>query len=354
MTTPAASDLLVLTALACAPESGLTRAKLRIQVQDLVAEDLDQPLARLEDQALIVRDAGARAERFALSTSGRSALEAAGLRLPRGAKWTAARDQDLPHLALGLPLSERPHFAKAAYLTVAVVWVACPPELGVRAGGPPPHTTGALMDRLILPLVDRLALGPTLLRRVPSGDKVTLALVQRVLLAALLGRETLPTTPAAGLGLVAARALGASSTKASDLRKALLRRWARGEPPVQRFLLPRMDPGSPAPALDHLEDFAAAVLAAGRRVCDGSAGPDRVYIIDAWHALQAAGRPNDLDLGGFKARLLEANGRRLLTLSRADVVEVLSQDKLRASEIDYLTTNFHFLELPPATAVGSR
>ena len=50
-----------------------------------------------------------------------------------------------------------------------------------------------------------------------------------------------------------------------------------------------------------------------------------------------------LDLPAFKQRLVEANQAGLLTLSRADLVQVMDPADVRDSEIQYLNATFHFL-----------
>lgn len=45
----------------------------------------------------------------------------------------------------------------------------------------------------------------------------------------------------------------------------------------------------------------------------------------------------------FKARLVEANRDGLLTLSRADLVEVMDPARVTESETHYLNATFHFV-----------
>ncbi len=50
-----------------------------------------------------------------------------------------------------------------------------------------------------------------------------------------------------------------------------------------------------------------------------------------------------MDLPAFKRRLTEANNARLLTLSRADLVQLMDPADVRESETRYLNAEFHFV-----------
>ena len=52
-----------------------------------------------------------------------------------------------------------------------------------------------------------------------------------------------------------------------------------------------------------------------------------------------------MDLPTFKQRLTEANNAGLLTLSRADLVEVMDHTDVQESETRYLNAEFHFVLL---------
>lgn len=85
---------------------------------------------------------------------------------------------------------------------------------------------------------------------------------------------------------------------------------------------------------------AARAAAVGR---EGSVfGSDRVFISDA---LAELGLTNN---GSFATqRLLELNRRRAITLSRADLAYTFTdQAKVRASEMSFLNSTFHFIRLP--------
>jgi len=87
-----------------------------------------------------------------------------------------------------------------------------------------------------------------------------------------------------------------------------------------------------------LESFAEKALAAAK----SSKGKwhSKAYIYNAWEAM-----PGKLSLTDFKVKLLQAHKANLLTLSRADLVEAMSADTLKKSEIEVPHYSFHFIEL---------
>ena len=94
-------------------------------------------------------------------------------------------------------------------------------------------------------------------------------------------------------------------------------------------------------------DFAAQVLAAASQVpAAGRFGADRVFISALWKQLGEQRDALGPNLDAFKARLLDANRARLLTLARADMPGAMDRAKVAASEISYLNSTFHFVALP--------
>jgi hypothetical protein len=100
-------------------------------------------------------------------------------------------------------------------------------------------------------------------------------------------------------------------------------------------------PGSWSASEEGLHAFAERVLQVARGARAGRFGDDRVFISQVWRAMQRPG----LDEQSFKGRLLEANQKRLLSLSRADMVEPMDPAELAASEIQHLGATFHFIAL---------
>lgn len=105
---------------------------------------------------------------------------------------------------------------------------------------------------------------------------------------------------------------------------------------------------------ESLEDFAARVRRAAVRVPrmmtkpaarGGWVGERRVFLAYVWRQLSAdrhTGEP-EYSLDAFKAKALEANRARLLTLARADLVDLMNLEDVAESEVRYLGATFHFL-----------
>jgi hypothetical protein len=111
----------------------------------------------------------------------------------------------------------------------------------------------------------------------------------------------------------------------------------------------------PAPVVEHptpepaaaeefdLEAFANTVRAAARHAPTGRFGDNKVFIGHLWRQLRDQPQIAPLGLDGFKAKLLEANRGRLLTLSRADLVQMMDPDDVRESETGHGTAASHFV-----------
>jgi hypothetical protein len=185
---------------------------------------------------------------------------------------------------------------------------------------------------------------------VETDKPFTLAAVQSILLSRAL-QATREVAPAQALHQLAARSVGARRTDTESLRLAALRAWAlpAGEStPAQAGSpestpTPRSTASSPEAPLreEGLHTFAERVLQVARGATAGRFGDDRVFISHVWRAMQAPG----LDEQSFKRRLIEANQKRLLSLSRADMVELMDPSELSASETRHLGATFHFIAL---------
>jgi hypothetical protein len=92
-----------------------------------------------------------------------------------------------------------------------------------------------------------------------------------------------------------------------------------------------------------LEMFANTVKSAARTCPTGRFGGYKVFINHVWNQLRDEPRFSPLGLDGFKAKLVEANRANLLTLSRADLVQLMDPADVRESETTYLTATFHFI-----------
>jgi hypothetical protein len=180
---------------------------------------------------------------------------------------------------------------------------------------------------------------------VDTDKPFTLAAVQAVLLARALqtSRETEPTQ---AMRQLAARSVGARRADADSLRLAALRSWLVPSSPAPRNELaapPQPPLFDPAPAQGELQSFAEHVLRIARTATSGRFGTDKVFISHVWRALRD--QLQGLEEQAFKDRLVEANRARLLSLSRADLVEAMDPADVSASETRYLGATFHFIGL---------
>jgi hypothetical protein len=129
---------------------------------------------------------------------------------------------------------------------------------------------------------------------------------------------------------------GLKEVKADALRRKLVRDWlANSRQPGPR----------PSEPFD-LSAFAATV----RALATGSPPQDRfhdnkVFIAALWRASQRELNFPRLTLPEFKQRLVEANSRNLLHLSRADLVQAMDPQLVAESETTYLNATFHFVLL---------
>jgi hypothetical protein len=92
-----------------------------------------------------------------------------------------------------------------------------------------------------------------------------------------------------------------------------------------------------------LDTFANTVKAVARTCPTGRFGDNKVFISHVWRQLQDQPQIAPLGLAGFKQKLVEANRENLLTLSRADLVQLMDPADVRESETAYLNAAFHFI-----------
>jgi hypothetical protein len=92
-----------------------------------------------------------------------------------------------------------------------------------------------------------------------------------------------------------------------------------------------------------LEAFANTVRAAARTCPTGRFGDNKVFISHVWRQLFDQPQIAPLGLDRFKTKLLDANRAGRLTLSRADLVQVMDPADVRESETAYRNAVFHFI-----------
>ncbi|MCY1083627.1 hypothetical protein [Archangium lansingense] len=284
---------------------------------------LDESLATLESGGLLQQTAR---KGVSLTKEGRArALEFLGVKqLPKGLSWKKLRLTHLTALALGLPSANAGRLDKADNLRAVLV----EKQLGLEEVG-----TRKLKD-----VRDELCwkqLG------VETDKPFTLANVQSFLLGKVL-QASREVKPSQAMQQLAARSVGARRMDAESLRVAALQSWLI---PTSEPTTPARDSEAPAPAPRPAEDglpaFAERVLQTARTSETGRFGDDRVFISHVWRAMRSHG----LDEQSFKNRLVEANQKRLLSLSRADMVELMDPADVQASEIHHLGSTFHFIAL---------
>lgn len=133
---------------------------------------------------------------------------------------------------------------------------------------------------------------------------------------------------------------GLKRIRSDEVRRKLVRDWlasGASTPPPQ-------EPKPPEPF--DLTDFAATVgkLAAISLPADRF-HDNKVFIAALWHASQREPSFPRLSLPEFKQRLVQANARHLLHLSRADLVQAMDPQLVAESETEYLNATFHFVRL---------
>lgn len=165
-------------------------------------------------------------------------------------------------------------------------------------------------------------------------------LTKKALLTHVLGRAlegARVRDPEKALAQLAAKHVGARRADAAAVREAIARRWLDGA---------EAEVAGPAQPPKDLATFTKRVVEAAREAVGGRHGDRKVFIGQVHRQLGA----ETLPLDAFKARLVEAQRAGLLTLSRADLVEAMSPEEVRASETVYLGEQFHFVRLPEETS----
>lgn len=166
--------------------------------------------------------------------------------------------------------------------------------------------------------------------------------------------------------ILCAAALGASRVDSRDVRTPVIRRWlaqvqAQPEPsapspassasdePTTKGGAAASDDMAARPQGDvttnDLAAFAARALAAAKRSPTGRRDGDKVFVSHVFRELERSGEANGTTLADFKLRLVEAQKGGLLRLSRADLVEDMSPEDVRESEVERLSARLHFVRI---------
>jgi hypothetical protein len=309
---------------------------------------LDESLAALEAGGLALRKARNGLE---LTSQGRAhALAWLGVkRLPEGTSWKKLKNTHLLARVLELP----PSSGNLARLGTADGMRAVLVQKHLGAESPGSRSLTQVRDALCWKQLG-----------IESDKPFTLAAVQAVLLARAL-QASLEAEPTQAMRQLAAKSVGARRADADSLRLAAMRSWLvpTSEPVTPA---PRAEPGASQPAAstprrnelagpvdptffdatplrEDLRTFAERVKEAAKASTTGHFGEDKIFISHVWRILQKQAR--GLDERAFKDRLIEANRERLLSLSRADLVEAMDPRDVSDSETRYLGATFHFIAL---------
>jgi hypothetical protein len=178
-------------------------------------------------------------------------------------------------------------------------------------------------------------------RELGYPDLATLADLKAAVLGKAVGGDPLKTADAKAV--VPRVLLNARRGGIDGLRAVALAGWADdGATEPEPAPVPARPPAEAEEPFD-LETFAHTVMAAARTCPTGWFGGNKVFISHVWGQLRDEPRFAPLGLAGFKEKLVEANRAGLLTLSRADLVQLMDPADVAASETTYLTATFHFV-----------
>ena len=331
-------DVLILARLALAGKKPLTPGALRKSLAGLVEHALTQQEWRvlLDERLAHLKATGDLEPKGPLRTTADGEEHAKhGLSVTRLPPWRQLMDRHLPATGLGVDPSST---AVKARLRDAD---------GLRGM--------ILRERLDLPA----KVAPTLKQAVDaliwrelgveSDRELTLGALRTHMLQQHLGgtrlkAEKLPR-------LIAAQAVGSSSMEPHALRRQLARDWLAGpgKKPVSATTAPA---AASRPAPDNIANvteislpaFAQLIQRAADATTAGRYGDLKVFVSAVWRRLQDDPILAGMELGEFKARLVEANSAGLLALHRADLVSAMDPQEVAESEINYLNATFHFVE----------
>jgi hypothetical protein len=179
---------------------------------------------------------------------------------------------------------------------------------------------------------------------VESTEPFSLKAVLSHIVQKTCGPAAAPRDSRAALAMLAAAALDVPRGDA-PLRAALVQRWMEAPATLDA-------PAAIPPAAAVAPDDAAALRAFSRRALEaarasptGRWGEHKVFVSRVWDEYQRRGGGSVISLEAFKLMLVRANQGRLLSLSRADLVEEMDAEDVRRSEIASLGATFHFVRI---------
>jgi hypothetical protein len=288
---PTLSDL-ILFRLLVAPPEGETPSNVKKDLQPfsdsgLSREELKQLFDDLTTRGFVAPQKGNR--RYSLTPNGRSSAHEKfklGDDLPAKTRWVSLRDRYLTALALGVgdDTSVLNQIAKAEVLRAAILKKYYADEL----------------------------------RSLPTLAKV--------------------------VDHVIGKAVGAQRSTPGEFRNALIKKWLFRKP-ASNEPEPEATPSAPL-AEKPIEAFASEIQQMARQTPTGRFGDNKVFISHVWRELEAKRvRGFAADYSRFKARLMEANHKGLVALSRADLTGAFPREDAEASEISDSLSSFHFIQI---------
>jgi len=313
---PELADLILLRLLPEKKSLGARQLRTDLAVffpRPLAAEPITNALAALRTEGLITPK-GQR-----VTPAGRTrAMQALGIeKFPSRTNWRAVKAKYLVPRTIGLPTNSA-EYAKASKNGEALAAFLLKRELGLSAETG--HTLTAVVDALVC-------------RELGRPEFVRLNDLIASVLGKVVGGE--PIKKADAKKVLPRVRLNVTSLKAEKLHAAILSGTfdsTRSEPDVPVLEVPF-----------DLEMFANTVKAAARDCPTGRFGGYKVFINHVWNQLRAEPLFTRLGFSAFKQKLVEANRVNLLTLSRADLVQLMDPTDVRESETTYLTATFHFI-----------
>lgn len=266
-----------------------------------------------------------------------AALRSEGMLTAKGQRLTdAGRARTLAYLGM----TELPPRAN---------WETVKATLTAKALGLPPDAEAFQTSEKLAAFLLKRKLG------LPPGTGATIAAVLDAVICRELGYPDVPTLQAlvpvllgkvAGVegrlpkkeaGKILPRILlGTKQSGARDYRAAALAGFADAQSTSSAAVVDPIEPFD-------LEAFANTVKSVSRMCPTGRFGDNKVFISHVWNQLHDEPQFALLGLTGFKQKLIEANRARLLTLSRADMVELQNPDDLDQSETTFLNAVYHFI-----------
>lgn len=352
---------LLLSRLLFADEKGITTSELKGAVKAISGSELsnsaftervEKVLAELSEQDYI---SSVSPSRYQVTDTGRQhILNQLGLEtFPAKIQWNTFKNTDWIAYALNLPeLSSdtRKRIADADGLRAAILKHCF--DLPIKDFGTLIQARNALLwQKLCDPataehLKEQL---PELRQQAFNQGAVMGALLNDLVQAA----KPLPWQKA--LPQLVAKVANARRTSPDELRAAILRQALvdnAGDSAVNSHAVSAPTPPEKTDVLDRAsstslsdDEFAELTLNAAKETKEGRLGDYKVFISRVWETFQQQHPELKLSLEKFKQRLITANQKQLLTLSRADSPHDLHANDETASEIAYLNATFHLIRI---------